>query len=838
MKYTITILLCLYISLVNAQKPPINNFTYKSWEMLVNYQISDNGKYVWYTYGSELTGSTLVVRAVHGSYSKLFTGVWDAVFVTDNQHLVFNSPKGLGVLTLGTSTVNYIPRINNYTVAGNGKWLAVKQADTLLLKNLHTTEEHYYAPVTTYLFNKAGNVLVYYTKDSLMWMEPATGQSKLIAIGDHIDNITFNHADTAIAFTDSSYIYYFGKGMDSAKQIQLLGLKPGTTLSPMPLKFSPDDKLIFLKVARERTPSPKDTGQITDKLSVWDYRDVRLHSQVAPDPYSPFTALVPVSGGVVIQLENTDTTLSGLPGNQYALVSNVVNEEDAFWDAKQVRNYDLVSLTNGTRKHIVSSSQASIGVALSPAERYVSWFDPATQHFFIYEINTGVTRNISADVPTMLTNTHICRDEVWPYGAAGWLSDDQRLLIYDEFDIWQLDPRAGTPPLNITDHYGQRYKTMLRVVYPQQLPTLRENDPLLVTCLDSNKYNGFMHVKAGVNHSPQPVNMEPAVYHFPALVVFEPPVPLKAKKADVYILQRQTATQAPNLVTTTDFKTFRPLSDLQPQQAYNWLTTELVHWQIPGGSIGTGILYKPEDFDSTRQYPIIFHYYERRSNELYLFPKVRLSNGPLTIAWYVSNGYLVFVPDIYRPTGQNGPAILNTVVSAAQYLSTRPYVNTKRMGLQGHSFGGYETNYLIAHTHLFAAAQSSAAPSELFGLHGGLGFGGRSYHYISELGQLNQGVAPWENPDLYVQTSPILFAREISTPLLMMHNKEDGAVPFSQSVALFTALRRLKKPVWLLEYQGEGHVLFDPGCQLDFSIKQEEFFDYYLRNKPAPAWMR
>ncbi|PWV48117.1 S9 family peptidase [Chitinophaga sp. S165] len=835
MKYVIIFLLCFHISFVNAQKPPINNFTYKGWEMLLNYHISDDGKYVWYTYGSEVTGITLVVRSIHGNYSKLFTGVWDATFTSDNQHLVFNSPNGLGILTLGASTIHYLQRVNGYTVPDNGNWLAAKLADTLLLKNLHTKQERRYVGVTTYLFNKAGNVLVYYANDILMWTDLTTDHSRPVTLGDQISNITFNHADTAIAFTDSSHIYYFGKGMDSARQIRLAGLRPGTTFLPMPLQFSTDDKLLFLKVAYERVPVPKQSKQLPNKLHIWDYRDTRLPSQEAPDPYRPISAVVPVGGGTVIQLENADTILSGLPGNQYALVSNIVDEEDAYWNPKQVKSYDLISLTNGTRKHVTSSA---LDVALSPAEHYVSWFDPGTQHYFTYQIDKGIIRDISSNVSTTLTNKHLSSAEIRPYGSAGWLSGDQRLLIYDEFDIWQLDPNASTPPLNITEHYGRRYKTILRVVYPQQLSLLREHDPLLVSCLDSNKYNGFMHIKAGVNNAPHPANMEPAVYHFPALVVFEPPAPAKAKTTDVYILQRQSPTQAPNLVTTTDFKTFKPLSDIQPQQSYNWLTAELVRWPIPGGTTGTGILYKPEDFDSTRQYPIIFNYYEQRSNELYLFPHVRLSNGTLTIAWYVSNGYLVFVPDIYRPTGQNGTAILNTVVSAAQYLSARPYVNAKKMGLQGHSFGGYETNYIITHTNIFAAAQSSAAPAELFGLHGGIGFGGKSYHYISEQGQLNQGVPPWENPNLYVQTSPVLFASKINTPLLMMHNKGDGAVPFSQSVALFTALRRLGKPAWVLEYEDEGHVLFDPKCQLDFSIKQQEFFGYYLRNQAAPIWMQ
>jgi dienelactone hydrolase len=833
MKHAIALLLLFHIAFANAQKPPINNFTYKGWDMLLNYHISDDGQYVCYTYGSELTGITLVVRSIKGNYCKLFTGVLEATFMADSRHLVFVSPKGLGILTLGTAAVNYIPRINHYAVPenGDGAWVAAKRGDTLLLKNLHTNQEWTYTSLSAYCFNKAGTVLVYHAKDSLVWLDLLSNRQRVIARGDLIDNITFSHADTALAFTDSNHIFYFRKGMDSASRLQLAGLRQGTSMLPLPLQFSENDQLLFFKVARTRKPVIKDPEQITEKVTVWDYRDMRLRSQETPDPYGPLSAVISLVSGGIVQLETADTTLCGVPGNQYALVSNVVNEEDAHWDARQVGSYDLVSLTDGKRRHIITSSQKTVEVSLSPGGQYVTWFDIFAQHYFSYEISTGITRNISANVPVSLTNAHLCNTEIRPYDIAGWLSGDQRLLVYDEFDIWQLDPLAKAPPINITCHYGQQHKTILRIVYPRQLPGIRENDPLLITCLDSNKYNGFMHIKAGANSPPRPASMEPAVYHFPALVVFEPPAPVKARKAGVYILQRQSPTEAPNLVTTTDFKTFKSLSDIQPQQAYNWLTAELVRWPMPGGSTGTGILYKPEDFDSTRHYPIIFHYYEHRSNELHLFPHVRLSNGSITIAWYVSNGYLVFVPDIYRPTGGNGKAILNTVVSAAEYLSARPYVNAKKMGLQGHSFGGYETNYIIAHTNLFAAAQSSAAPSELFGLHGGLGFGGRSYHYISELGQLNQGVAPWDDPDLYVRESPILFAQQINTPLLMMHNKEDAAVPFSQSVALFTALRRLQKPVWLLEYQGEGHVLYDFNCQLDFTRRQQEFFGRYLKEE-------
>jgi dienelactone hydrolase len=831
MRYLVILLFLCQHLVVNAQKPPITNMTYKGWEMLLHYHISDDGRYIWYTYGSALTGTTLVVRSVKGSYRKLFTGVLDAAFTGDNQHLVFVSPRGLGVLTPGTAAITYDQTLNNYTLPekGDGKWLTAKLGDTLILKALHTHAIFRFAGVVRSWFNKSGNILVLNYKDSLTWVDLHTMQQQRIVRRSNVDNLLFDHADTAVAFTSGMQpdvrLHYFRKGGDSARDVLD---RHYPDLANRSLQFSPDDKLLFFKLVKARDDAP---AQPSSKLTLWDYRDARLQSQSAPDHYSPFTAVVPVTGGPATSLEHVDTTLAAMPGNTYALVANVVNEEDAYWNDQQVKNYDLISLANGRRRPIIRSPKRVADMSMSPGERFVIWFDIVAKHYFSYETSTGITRNITQSIPGCLVSEQISRMETVPYGIAGWLADDQRLLLYDAFDIWQIDPGGQQPPLNITGYYGVKHQTVLRVVYPHLLSTLSQDDQLLVTCLDSDKNNGFMHITPGVQSAP--ASMDPVVYHFPALVIFEPPAPIKAKNAGVYLLQRQSATQAPNLVVTTDFSSFQPLSDIQPQHTFNWLTAELVRWPIPGGPTGKGILYKPENFDSTKQYPLIFTYYEERSNELHIFPHVHLSTGFLTIAWYVSNGYLVFVPDIYRPTRQNGPAILKTVESAARYLSQRPYVNAAKLGLQGHSFGGYETNYLIAHSNLFAAAQSSAAPSDLFALHGSLGFGGRSYHYISEVGQMNLGASPWEDPALYLLGSPVLDAAKINTPLLMMHNKGDGAVPFSQSVALFTALRRLAKPVWLLEYQGEGHVLYDWECQLDFTRRQEAFFEKYLKGESS-----
>lgn len=269
------------------------------------------------------------------------------------------------------------------------------------------------------------------------------------------------------------------------------------------------------------------------------------------------------------------------------------------------------------------------------------------------------------------------------------------------------------------------------------------------------------------------------------------------------------------------------------------MTATLLHWKMTDGDSRQGILYKPASFDSTKQYPVIFNYYGESSDCLNCYRPPELSSGELNIPWYVSRDYLVFVPDIDIPKGHPGKGFANAVISAAAYLSRFTWVNKYKMGLQGHSFGGYGTNYIITHSSLFAAAQESCGPTDLISGYGAIRkYSGKSLQFIYERGQDNMGATPWERPDLYIESSPVLRADQITTPLLIMHNEDDNTVPFAQAIELFTALRRLKKPVWLLKYEHEGHQLLNEKNKLDFTIRQQAFFDHFLKDLPAAGWLR
>jgi len=164
------------------------------------------------------------------------------------------------------------------------------------------------------------------------------------------------------------------------------------------------------------------------------------------------------------------------------------------------------------------------------------------------------------------------------------------------------------------------------------------------------------------------------------------------------------------------------------------------------------------------------------------------------------------------------------------------------MGIAGGSWGGYETNYLVTHSDLFAAAYSACGVTDYFSYYGTeeKDRSGASYTAFAETGQNRLGVTPWERPDLYIKNSPIFTADRVTTPLLIVHDANDYRVPFGQSVELFKALRRLGKRAWLLQY-GKGHEgavpIFGTSGIEDLDIRFKQFFDHYLKGAPAPRWM-
>jgi dipeptidyl aminopeptidase/acylaminoacyl peptidase len=433
---------------------------------------------------------------------------------------------------------------------------------------------------------------------------------------------------------------------------------------------------------------------------------------------------------------------------------------------------------------------------------------------------------------------------------AGWTKGDRSLLLYDRWDVWEVDPSGARAPVMVTDSVGRRNHIVLRLALGGQgsgfggggggggAPAARGDDdrgidpakPLLLRAFDDEtKASGFYRDQLGTTRAPEKIVMADASY---GSVV-------KANDAEQYLVTRGTFMEFPDLWTGSSLASLTKISDANPQQSqYNWGTVELVHWTSADGVSLKGLLFKPENFDPGKKYPMITYFYEQLSQNRhnYVPPNGRNVINP---THYASNGYLVFEPDIHYEVGYPGPSALKSIVPGVQMLLARGYVDPKALGIQGQSWGGYQTLYIITQSHMFSAAMAGAPVVNMTSAYGGIRWGtGISRMGQYEGGQSRIGGSLWEYPMRFFENSPLFWIDKVRTPLFIMNNDADGAVPWYQGIELFVAMRRLGKEVYLINYNNDVHNPQSRANQKDVAWRMQQFFDHHLRGRPEPEWMK
>lgn len=868
-----------------AQKKNLNFSIPYTWPLISSKKISNDGRYVCYTIGSdrgaigqEIVDSIMCLQAVDSSWKvEIPISGQDFSFTEDSRNLLFKKGlDSLGIFNLPGRKLWFIDKVSSFSVSGQdqGQWLVYKLNDTtnaLVLRNLQTEEERRFIKTKDYTFNGNGDILLVQDlgddaiKSSIVvsLFSASTGSTRRIGQGYVPTNVVFGDKGRKLAFLaiegdHTKALRYYKVGMDSAV-ILVDSSTPGMEdmdLTSERILFDSKAEQIFLSIGSKTKPLVTNrTSEPGAQVRIWNYQDQSLRN---PQRNGIFLAVVRVDKNAkVLRLQDDeDNLISGEPseyisrdGNYVLFASNIIGAVNEYkWLESARPDIYLVSTRNGTRR-ILAKRLIGNCAGFSPSGKFVMWFDQTKKNWFDYDVELGTARNITKEV-----HESLCREGDSPVpppsvGLAAWIEDDSSVLIYGNFDIWQVDLYGKKDPINITGGYGRRNNTELRIInfekkHRWSIPVVRSEDSLLLSAFNTTtKCNGFFRLCPGRHeHRLQQLMMSPDVYYFES---YAPPqsgaeylmYPIKAKCASMYLLSRMNSKQYPNLVITSDFMKFEPVTKLAPERDYNWYTSELVHWLLPDGKSAEGILYKPESFSPRKKYPLIICYYERCSRALNVFIHPKLSNGAINIPWFVSNGYLVFLPDIHFKTGYPGESAYNCIVSGARSLSRFRWVDTAHIGLQGHSFGGWETYYLISRTSLFAAAAGCSGVSELISNYGrllGPRSGGHSYF---EAGQGRIGVPLWQKPELYISNSPIFKADKITTPLLIMHNQGDNIVPFEQGAELYTGMCRLGKRVWMLSYEGESHTIVDKRNAVDFSIRLGQFFDHFLKNMAEPRWM-
>ena len=497
------------------------------------------------------------------------------------------------------------------------------------------------------------------------------------------------------------------------------------------------------------------------------------------------------------------------------------------WDG-WYRDVYLVDQETGESEKVIEKQR--FDAELSPNGEHLVWFDGTDWN--VRNTDTGETRNLTSGIDVPFADVY--NDRPMPsssYGIGGWPEGSESVFIYDQYDIWQVSLSDGEA-INLTDGEGRRSERIFRIYdLDREKETFEEGERLLLTMYhDKLKNDGFYEARVGRQGVRQLLEEEKKFR-----------IRSVAEESGTIIYTRESYTEYPNLWVAEDHRFRNPsqVSRLHEDltDRYAWGRAELVEWLSLDGEPVQGILYYPGNYEPGQRYPVFIYYYERFSQRLYDFNEPYTNHRP-NIAQYTSDGYAVFLPDIWFDVPIPGYSATKHLVPGVQKLVEMGVADPDAIGLHGHSWSGYMTAHVITQTDIFAAAIAGAPVSNMTSAYGGIRWGsGLARQFQYEQTQSRLGVSLWENLGPYIENSPLFYADRIETPILFQHGDADEAVPWYQSIEFYLALRRLGKEAVFLQYHDEPHHLRKMANRLDYAIKMKEYMDHYLKGDPAPEWI-
>ncbi len=602
--------------------------------------------------------------------------------------------------------------------------------------------------------------------------------------------------------------------------------------------------------SKKEEPSKKDLPKTNNVASgkadvvIWHHSDHRLQSeqQKRAGAFSRQRqrAIYWIKEKKLVVLESEKLlNLTIAPKDQWALGSSIESyERSSGLDGKSYEDVVLFNTHTGEKKVILAHYRnyrypvifSEVGGSISPDGNRLLYYQNG--HYHIYEFATGKSVNITQGVPASFVDKEDDHNvEMPPTPSLGWSSDSQKLFLSDGWDIYLVSANAKDPAKNMTENGKAsriRYQRLLQ--WDPDTKGIDLTKPIFVGMFgEDNKRQGYGKIL------PNKMGVHTLLWEEAAFSSL-----LKAEKGEQFIYRRETCNDYPNYFTVkADFKAPIQLTDANPQQAdYLWCSgAKLIHYTNDRGQKLTANLLLPSNYDPNKSYPTIVYIYEKLSQRHfnYLMPGITMFNP----CYYTSNGYAILMPDITYKLNDPGKSSLECVLPALKAAIESKVVDAKRVGLHGHSWGGYQTAFLITQTKAFRAAIAGAPLTDLVSMYSSIYWNiGIPNQPIFESSQGRFTGSYLDQLDAYIRNSPVFQAKNVETPLIILHNDKDGAVDWNQGIEYFNILRRLNKSVIMLQYRGENHGLSNPNNVRDYFVRMKEFFDHYLMDKSAPDWMK
>ncbi len=791
-------------------------------------------------------------------------------------------PKdSLVIVEMGKGEVKRIPMVKSFKMpAEDDGFLVIHQESVekatetnetpapLVIINLNLGAETTIQRVTEYeVAQKGGSVIAEQArnqKDSLsktllLLINATTKQLDTIATGGNdFRSFTFSEDGTKLAFLAERdarpkelikyyKLFLFQSTDDTARQIvdrNTMGMKLGYTVSEFGKpRFSKSGNRLYFGAAPIKPAADTSMPEIDQvKVDVWHYNDDYLQTQqlfnLKRDLERNYLAVFDLRDLTLMHLESDKisqviTTAEG-DGETAFGISDRGYRIETQWKGLSKKDIYKIDITTGDTLLIKKGLDGVVYSSfVSPNGDAIIWYDYALKQYVSWY--KGKTQVISRQIPFPLYDEeHDSPSAPDPYGIAGFEVGDSAVWIYDRFDTWQVSLNRQKKPRNITLQ-GRVKKENYRYVRVDakekyvaekgwslwRFQQEQDKSAGLALAKWSEQSLGWQKRKSGPYMYGSPVQSKSSlVVAYTKESYALPP--------DLHVWQFGEQADAETKLTTINVQ----------QQQYNWGTSSIYKWKTIDGKNAQGVLYLPYNFDPKKKYPLLLYFYETHTNTLHSYIPPSPTGSRLNISFYVSRGYVVLSPDIHYQIGYPAKSCYNYVVSAAKQLAKESWIDAANMGIQGQSWGGIQVAQLVTMTSIFKAAWAGAPVANMTSAYGGIRWeSGVNRQFQYEMTQSRIGATLWQRRDLYLENSPLFKVPQIKTPLVIMANDADGAVPWYQGIELFTAMRRLGKKVWMLNYNGEAHNLRERKNQKDISIRQQQYFDWLLKGERPARWI-
>jgi dipeptidyl aminopeptidase/acylaminoacyl peptidase len=708
----------------------------------------------------------------------------------------------------------------------------------------------------------------------LVWADSGRG---LVALRGRVDSTARDTLYSVVAFTNlaaaaKKTIFDPAQHADFAP-----GMKVAADRAP---KFSDDLSSIFFgireaKKANDRTvagrgssviqagapgmggtnnqPRVNEAQEENPSLILWHGKDPRLQSeqivQETQDRAFNYLSEYRVADNKFVRLSDDALRTVNLVGHDHFAYGVDTREYDQpmSYNGRRFEDVYGVDVATGERKSLLKKHIASQLLPSPNGKSILYWGDDA--QWWVVDVASGQKRELTKGVPTVFADTSDDHNNLVtpPVAPVGWSKDGNAVLLSDAFDVWKV-PVNGGAAVNLTVD-GKKNQIRYQRLYAFErggrasaAPAGRGGrggnafadgidlgEPLyFATYGEWTKKEGLSKV------DPSKPGAERLVWE-DAKLAYE-----KAKDANVYLYTRQTVSDFPNYyVASADLKGGRQITDVDPQQReFAWTSgVKLINYTSAKGDKLQGALYLPANYQPGKKYPLLVTIYEKRSNLAHTYAVPNETSTP-NRSIYTSRGYAVLDPDIVYRVNDPGMSAVWCVVPAVKAAIGTGMIDSAKIGLWGHSWGGYQTAFLVTQTNIFKSAIAGAPLTDMVSMYGSIYWntgGADQAIFESSQGRFKGNYA--DNYDAYIRNSPNFHAKNVKTPLIILANDKDGAVDFNQGITYFNTLRQMNKDVILLEYVGENHGLARPINMKDYAMRQKDWFDHYLKGAPAPEWM-